>query len=307
MSQVAIRIKGLGKRYGSGAWANRGISADLEFGRFIALIGANGAGKTTLIHLIAGVLAPTEGTVELRVEGDRRLGWCSQHQVIDWFMNVMDNVVLGARLAGLSQQESRERSAEALRLVGLGEHGGKQADQLSGGQQQRLQIARALVHDPKVLLLDEPTTGLDATASDELMERLKERTRSGAVAVVSSHDLALIESHADSILFLQDGRLLTFESRETFLRRFAGEEVLEIRYEGSLSNDCLNRIRGRALRLVSVQPLEIVAPRGMPLGDWISLLDGEVRVVDIHRRIPGLREAYLALSNPSSEREGPNV
>ena len=103
-SESVVRAEAVGARYGADAWGVRGVSMDLHPGSFVALIGANGAGKTTLIHLICGVLATTEGHVDRRVQPSQ-LGWCSQHQVIDWFMSVRDNVMLGARLAGFARRD----------------------------------------------------------------------------------------------------------------------------------------------------------------------------------------------------------
>ncbi|OGQ48084.1 MAG: hypothetical protein A3H42_00915 [Deltaproteobacteria bacterium RIFCSPLOWO2_02_FULL_46_8] len=171
----------------------------------------------------------------------------------------------------------------------------KQPDQLSGGQQQRLQIARSLVSKPDFLLLDEPTTGLDPAASMDLMTILKQKTRDGALAVVSSHDLSLIETQADYILFLKEGQLLTFESISAFTKRFHGCNVVEIEYQGQLSDSSKEKLREITMTVISVNPLELLLKEDFPLSKVVDLIDGEVKIINCRRRLPGLREAYFAL------------
>jgi len=290
---VQIEINDLGKRYGDGKWALRGVSATLRAGSFVALIGANGAGKTTLIHLLCGLLDPSEGGVA--VPAGLCLGWCSQQAVIDWYLSAYDNVLLGARFAGLGAKASRELSERALAAVQLLDVAHRPVDELSGGQQQRVQIARAMVHQPDLLLLDEPTTGLDPQAAEALLETLRARAQAGAFVLVSSHDLTLLERYCDEVLLLADGQLLAFEPRADFLERFASEEIIRVAYRGALAPADLARIRARVLRVTTESPLEVVVKRGFPVMEVLSLMGG-VTVTDLERQVPGLREAYLKLA-----------
>jgi ABC-2 type transport system ATP-binding protein len=290
---MQIEINDLGKQYGNGTWGLQGINATLKAGSFVALIGANGAGKTTLIHLLCGLLNSSEGSINFPPE--LRLGWCSQNSVIDWYLSAYDNVLLGARFAGLGARESRRMCDHALKTVQLTEVAQRPVDELSGGQQQRVQIARAMVHEPDLLLLDEPTTGLDPKAAETLLQSLRERARQGAFVLVSSHDLTLLERYCDEVLLLADGQLLAFESRTNFLERFANEEILRIDYHGALSSGNLARIKALAIRLTSEHPLEIAVKRGLPLTEVLSLMDN-VTVLDVNREVPGLREAYMKLA-----------
>lgn len=301
--QWSIEVENLGKQYSNGVWGMRNFSFKLESGSLVALIGANGAGKTTFIHLLAGLLKPTEGKVTINTSRSIKKGWCSQHQAIDWFLSVENNVRLGARLSGLDHKVSHSRSLEALRTVGLDHMVKKQPDQLSGGQQQRLQIARSLVSNPDFLLLDEPTTGLDPAASMELMKMLKQKTRDGALAVVSSHDLSLIETQADYILFLKDGQLLTFESINDFAKRFHGCNVVEIEYQGQLSNATKEKLHKISMTVIGTSPLELLLKEDLTLSKVVDLIDGEVQIVNCRRRLPGLREAYFALTKTLAGKE----
>lgn len=292
-----IRAEKLAIRYGSGTWGVRDVNMELRGGDFTALIGANGAGKTSLIHALCGVLRPTEGTVRRSSIEPTEIGWCSQHQVIDWFMSVRDNVMLGARLAGIDRKRSADLTDEALRLVGLEDISAKNPDQLSGGQQQRVMIARALVHLPRLLLLDEPTVGLDPEASQGLLMELRRRADDGAAVLVSSHDLGLVENYCDQVMVMESGTIIAQEEREAFLKRFAGDEVLVLEYEGDLPEAVLSRLVEQGVEIVNERPLELLVSRGSSVGEFVLLLESNVRLVDINRRIPGMREAYMKLAS----------
>lgn len=299
MDSKCLQVQGIGKRYSNGVWGMRNISFTLRQETFVALVGANGAGKTTLIHTLAGVTIPTEGKITIDGTIVDSIGWCSQHPVIDWFMSVQDNVLLGARLAGQNWRESKRSMLEALTLVGLEQYVKRQPDQLSGGQQQRLQIARALVSHAPLLLLDEPTTGLDPLASEQLMNYVKVLTRNGCLAIVSSHDLPLVEKQADIIMFLKEGLLLACESRSQFFERFSDGEIIEVDYEGTLAEDLLQQLRAWSTYLLATNPLQMAVKQGMQLEELAALLDGSVRVIDIRRRPPQLRDAYFVLTESS--------
>ncbi len=301
----AIRTEGLGKRYDNGHWGLRDVSLELPFGSMVALLGANGAGKSTLIHLLCGALNPTEGTMAWNpaVSGTE-VGWCSQRQCVDWYLTVRDNVLLGARLARMDRATSRRKSDEILRFVELEGHSSSIADELSGGQQQRLQIARALVAEPSVLLLDEPTAGLDVEAAERLADGLKARADSGAMVLVSSHDIGLLETRSDQVLLLAESGVVAFESRNSFLQRFAGDDVLEILYEGELSAECLAAVAREVVSIVETVPLRLVIRRETPLVQLINVVESSARIQDIRRERPGLREAFLTFAQQArSSRE----
>lgn len=309
---VHIHVQELGKRYNqtaeradpqnvipsadtTAAWALRGLTLDLPFGSLIALLGANGAGKSTFIHLLCGAIEPTCGYVDSLPEGIS-IGWCSQKSSIDWYINVFQNVRMGARLAGCGRAESRILTERALELVGLTGRATNNVDELSGGQQQRVQIARALVADPDVLVLDEPTVGLDVEASDRLLGELRSRADGGALVIVSSHDLGLLETYCDRVLLLADGKLVAFESQTTFMARFGGEEILELSVASDLTGMALDRLQAGGVRVIETSPLRLGILRGTPLGVVLDLLEHDVTIIDIRRQTPDLRDAYLTFS-----------
>ncbi|HEU0164215.1 MAG TPA: ABC transporter ATP-binding protein, partial [Thermomicrobiales bacterium] len=273
-----LHVHDLGKRYhdtGSASdWALRNLTLDVPFGSLVALLGANGAGKSTLIHLLSGAIAPTTGFIG-ELSPDTTLGWCSQRSSIDWYLNVWQNVRMGARLAGHGIAASRVLTERALEIVGLTGKATANVDALSGGQQQRLQIARALVANPDILLLDEPTVGLDVESSERLLADLRRRADDGALVIVSSHDLGLLEAWCDRVLLIAEGRLIAFESHAAFMTRFGGEEVLEIAIGGDLPTAAILRLGqpGSGVRLIEATPLRLGIPRGTPLGRILALLE----------------------------------
>ncbi|MGI8484981.1 MAG: ATP-binding cassette domain-containing protein [Thermomicrobiales bacterium] len=280
---------------GSPGWALQNLTLDLPFGSLIALLGANGAGKSTFIHLLCGAIEPTTGFVGALPDGTS-IGWCSQKSSIDWFIDVFQNVRMGARLAGYDRAESRALTERALKVVGLASKANDQPDMLSGGQQQRVQIARALVAHPDILLLDEPTVGLDVEASEHLLTELRARADAGALVIVSSHDLGLLDTYCDRVLLLAEGRMVAFEPQATFMARFGGEEVLEIVLSGALGDPAIARLNAHGIRVIDTIPLRLGIPRGMPLGTVLTLLEDDVVILDIKRQTPGLRDAYLTFS-----------
>lgn len=290
-----IRTNNLGKQYTpNGDWALQDISIEFPASKFIALIGHNGAGKSTFFHLLSGILDPTEGSIEIKTHDKQpTLGWCSQFTAIDWYLSVFDNVCLGARLAGFSRKQSNIMTKRALELVGLQNLGDRNADQLSGGQQQRIQIARALLHNPQILLLDEPTTGLDPVASDALMDELTERVRNGVLVIVSSHDLSLLQNYCDLIMFVENGKLVAFESREKFLEGFAYMETIIIHYEGEIEDVQTIFVESHGFEVTAHKPLKLTVKKGTPLNEIVSLLDGKVNIINVQRQPLGLREAYV--------------
>jgi ABC-2 type transport system ATP-binding protein len=300
MTTSTLSVKTLGKSYNPATpapdWALRDISLDLPSSTLVALLGANGAGKSTFIHLLCGALIPTEGQV-VSLPGAGTIGWCSQRSCIDWYLDVYDNVHMGARLAGIGRREARDRTLQALDVVGLADLGQRRTDQISGGQLQRVQIARALVADPDLLILDEPTVGLDVEAADHVLDELQRRARAGALVIVSSHDLGLLERYCDHVVLLDAGRLVTSEPGDRFMDRFAAEDLVDLT-TGQLpsSGNWLTALHDVGIRVVSEDPLRLALPRGTPLGPVLSLLEQYVSVTDVQRTRPGLREAYLGFA-----------
>ena len=199
-STPILRVRGLGKRYAA-RWVLRGLDLDLGAGELVALLGESGAGKSTLLNLIAGLEAPDEGEISLAgtpmhaLDADasarvRRLhlGFVFQAFHLIAHLSVAHNVAIPLLLNGVDQAEALRRAAELLERLGLGGRGASPPAELSGGEQQRVALARALVHQPAVLLADEPTGNLDPATADVALGLLAEQVRErGAALLMVTH------------------------------------------------------------------------------------------------------------------------
>ncbi len=211
-SEPAVRAEGLWRAYGD-SWALRGVGLELPRGEDLALIGANGAGKSTLLRMLAGLLRPTEGRLEvlgceLPKESWRlrtRLGYLGHQSLLYRDLTAAENLRYGARLFGLPGDGS-ERIAALLRTVGLEHRAGSRVAEMSAGMAQRLAICRTVLHEPEILLLDEPVAHLDpagAATVESLIGPASGRTR-----IVVTHDVASARSGAGRILALRrDGEV----------------------------------------------------------------------------------------------------
>ena len=210
-----IESVGLTKRYGA-VTAIDNLSISIEPG-VIGLVGANGAGKSTLIKTLLGLLAPTSGTAsvlghDVRSDGiaiRELVGYMPEHDCLPLDMNATEFVAHMAQVSGLPRGAARERTAETLRHVGLFEERYREMRGYSTGMKQRVKLAQALVHDPRLMLLDEPTNGLDPEGRDEMLALVKRVGQEfGISIVICSHLLGEIERVADSLVVIDGGRLV---------------------------------------------------------------------------------------------------
>jgi len=229
-----ISTRALTKRYPGGVTALDGLSVELEPG-VIGLVGANGAGKSTLIKILLGLLPPSEGearvldldTATQGAEIRERVGYMPEHDCLPPDVSATEFVAHMARVSGLPSGAARERTADVLRHVGLYEERYRPIGGYSTGMKQRVKLAQALVHDPKVLFLDEPTNGLDPAGRDEMLA-LIERIGSefGIAVIVASHLLGEIERVAGWLVAIDAGRLLRTATLSSFTER-TGQLLIE--------------------------------------------------------------------------------
>ena len=225
-TETALRAESLVKEYGARR-ALQGVSFDAAPGELIAVIGPNGAGKTTLLQILAGALDATSGTVSL----DRReVGWVPQQPAIYSKLSVSENLRLFARLEKVADVDATVD--RMLDQTGLRDRAGDPVGTLSGGNQQRVNIAVGLLGDPRLLLLDEPSSSLDPRQRERLWEFVATLAREDSTTVVyTTHNVAEAERHADRLLVLADGELL-FTGTPAELEQATGEhEALD--FEGA--------------------------------------------------------------------------
>jgi lipooligosaccharide transport system ATP-binding protein len=212
-----------------------GVSFDVGPGECFGLLGPNGAGKSTTMKCVTGFFEPTEGRVEIEgidVQRDPKrarqsLGVCSQDDSLDTDFTVLDQMVQFASFFGVSRREAEARSHELLERFQLSNKSGELVEALSGGMRRRLQVARALVNRPRVLVLDEPTTGLDPEARRALWDILAEQRRSGLAILLSTHYMEEAERLCDRVAIIHRGRILQCDAPERLIAREIGEGPIE--------------------------------------------------------------------------------
>ncbi|MBR0428982.1 MAG: ABC transporter ATP-binding protein [Lachnospiraceae bacterium] len=212
----------------------------------VAIVGRNGAGKSTLFNMLMGITLPQGGTIECdEIDSYHDIGVCIQKQAIDWYLSVEDNVLMGGYLTGMNWRDAHNATVKVLELMDLTQYKSSAPDKLSGGQQQRLQVARALVNNPRIIMLDEPTAGMDYIYSKRLFDYLKERKNAGAIIFVSSHDLSMLEDYCDKLLFLEDGKQIYYGDMNEFLIAGNIKKAVHIDYSGALDDSVLENLKAK--------------------------------------------------------------
>ena len=215
--------------------AVRGIGFEIGAGECFGLLGPNGAGKSTTIHCIAGLYPPTGGRVTIGgfdVHADpkrarRSLGICAQDETLDSDFRALDQLVRYATFFRIPVEEGRRRAGELLERFGLSDKADEQVESLSGGMKRRLQVARALISKPKVLVLDEPTTGLDPEVRRTLWEILMEERTQGTAILLCTHYMEEAERLCDRVGIIDGGRLLDVASPHDLIGRHRGTEEVQ--------------------------------------------------------------------------------
>jgi lipooligosaccharide transport system ATP-binding protein len=233
---AVISARGLVKRFGD-VTAVDGVDFDIRRGEVFGVLGPNGAGKSTTMRMLGAVSPPTAGT--LRVFGldtatdgvaiRRRLGVCHQSDSLDPEVTVRENLITYARYFGISRARARRRATELLDFVQLGDRADGKVDPLSGGMRRRLAVARTLVNDPEVVLLDEPTTGLDPQARHLVWERLDALRRGGVTLVLTTHYMEEAEQLCDRLVVMDHGRIVAEGAPMSLIEEHITREVVELR------------------------------------------------------------------------------
>src|SRR5579884_133093 len=213
-----------------------GVSFEIEAGEVFGLLGPNGAGKTTTVGVLTTRVRPTGGRASIDgvdVVADpvgvrRQLAVVPQRSNLDRAISIRDNLIFHAAYHGVPSRLREARADELLEQFGLAERSSSKPDFFSGGQSQRVMIARALMHRPKVLFLDEPTTGLDPAARLFVWDRLRELQGAGVTLLLTTHDMHEAAALADRVGIMDHGKLLALDTPEALMRSLAGETTLEL-------------------------------------------------------------------------------
>ncbi|TFE01421.1 ABC transporter ATP-binding protein [Jeotgalibacillus salarius] len=222
-----ITVNELTKTYGSVTAVDQ-LSFSLKPGRTTALVGPNGAGKTTALHMISGLSSPTKGSIQFDHQpADPReyIGFLPQYPSFYSWMTAKEYLVLAGRLGKKSKQETVIKADELLERVGLSAHAGKKIGGFSGGMKQRLGIAQALIHSPKILLLDEPVSALDPAGRKEVMTLLKELKKEMTI-LYSTHVLHDAQVLCDDVLMMNQGKKVLFDSIDRVYLQYERPEMV---------------------------------------------------------------------------------
>ncbi|SEN73848.1 ATP-binding cassette domain-containing protein [Cryobacterium sp. TMT1-3] len=264
MPDPVIVSQNLVKRYQDFV-AVDGISFEVAPGESFGLLGPNGAGKSTTMRMIGAVSTRTGG--ELRVLGldpneygpeiRSQLGVVPQENNLDLELKVRENLLVYGRYFGLPRARVARRADELLEFAQLADKATHKVDDLSGGMKRRLTIARALINDPRLLLLDEPTTGLDPQARHILWDRLFRLKEQGTTLLVTTHYMDEAEQLCDRLVVVDQGRIMAEGSPADLIRRYSSREVLEVRFGSTQNAEVAERIQGSGER-VEVLPDRIL-------------------------------------------------
>ena len=255
-STPLIHARGLTKRFGTFT-AVHGIDFDVAPGESFGFLGPNGAGKTSTMRMIACVSPVSDGTLRIldldpAADGPAiraRLGVVPQQDTLDTELSVRDNLVIYGRYFGLSRAQARERANGLLEFAQLAERANDKVEPLSGGMKRRLTIARALINEPSILLLDEPTTGLDPQARHLLWERLYRLKQQGVTLVLTTHYMDEAEQLCDRLVVMDKARIVAEGSPRSLIERYATREVTELRFPVGVQATLEGRLDGLGERI----------------------------------------------------------
>jgi lipooligosaccharide transport system ATP-binding protein len=272
--------RGLVKRFGE-LTAVDGIDVEVRAGEAFGFLGPNGAGKSSTMRMIGCVSPPSGG--ELRILGmdpvrqgpliRARLGVCPQQDSLDPELTVVENLVVYARYFGIPWKVARQRAAELLSFVQLSERAKDKVEPLSGGMKRRLTIARALVNEPDIVLLDEPTTGLDPQARHLVWERLFRLKQRGVTLVLTTHYMDEAEQLCDRLVVMDHGKIVAEGSPRELIELHSTREVVELRFGDDPLESFVDKLEGLGERI------ELLPDRILLYAD-----DGDEAAAAVHQR-----------------------
>ncbi|MEU4333765.1 ABC transporter ATP-binding protein [Micromonospora lupini] len=297
-----IQARGLVKRFGDFT-AVDGIDVEVRSGEAFGFLGPNGAGKSSTMRMVGCISPPSGG--ELRIldldpvrDGPAiraRLGVCPQMDNLDPELTVRENLTVYARYFGIPRRVARERAAELLDFVQLTERADSKVEPLSGGMKRRLTIARALVNDPEIVLLDEPTTGLDPQARHLVWERLFRLKQQGVTLVLTTHYMDEAEQLCDRLVVMDGGRIVAEGSPRALIEEHSTREVVELRFAAESQEPFAGKLDGLGER-VEVLPDRVLlyVPDGDAAVAEVTALG--LNPANVLVRRSGLEDVFLHLT-----------
>ncbi len=297
----ALAVQGLIKTYKNGVQALKGIDLEVQEGDFFAMLGPNGAGKTTLIGIVTSLVNKSAGKVsvfghDIDTELDRAkscIGIVPQEINFNMFESPETIVVNQAGFYGVERGLARERAEKYLRQLQLWEKRKSMARSLSGGMKRRLMIARALMHEPRLLILDEPTAGVDIEIRRSMWDFLRQINEQGTTIILTTHYLEEAESLCRNIAIIDGGRIIERDSMSNLLRKLQTESFL-LALRNPLA--AAPRLEDTAVKLVDAHTLEIEISKEQSLNEIFARLSAQgVDVISMRNKVNRLEEMFMRL------------
>ena len=298
----ALSIKDLSKKYKSGVEALKSVSFDVQEGDFFALLGPNGAGKTTAIGIITSLVNKSSGSIEVfghdldkeLAKAKSCIGVVPQEVNLNLFDYNFNILVNQAGFYGIPRSEGKKRAEQYLKQMQLWEKRKTNARSLSGGMKRRLMVARALVNRPKLLLLDEPTAGVDIETRRMMWDFLRDLNANGTTIILTTHYLEEAEQLCNKVAIIDEGKIIENDSMQNVLKKLK-TEVFILNTEKPL--DKAPEIDGYATALKSPQEIEITVSQDQGVNDAFSTLQASgVKVLSMRNKNSRLEELFLDLT-----------
>lgn len=305
-----IEAVGLGKDFGS-VTAVRDVTLTIAEGEVVVLLGPNGAGKTTTVRMLAAILRPTWGravvagydVAEDAVEVRKRVGLLTEFPGLYERMSILDYLAFFGQLHGLSPASCRARSEELLRRFGLWESHRMRLGEFSKGMRQKVALVRALLHDPPVLLLDEPTSAMDPSSARMVRDCIRELQAGGHTLLICTHNLAEAEELADRIAVIRQGRIIALDTPQGLRRQLLGPPLMEVRWNGS--GDNFAKMLGGLVEIAAQGPgwARFFSPQPEQINPQVlrCLMAAGAEVVTLGEVPRSLEEVYLHLVEAGKE------
>ena len=304
--RAALEIKNCKKTYKNGTPAINNISLSINEGDFFALLGPNGAGKTTLIGIIASLITPNSGSIKIFGEDlntnpwfvKQKLGIMPQEVNFNIFQNSIQILENNAGLYGISAKEAKPEISKLLKRLNLWDKRYKTVRSLSGGYKRMLMLARALVHKPKLLLLDEPTAGVDVETRSETWDFIKEINENGTTVILTTHYLEEAESLCNQVAIINQGKMLQNSSMNELLQTLESESfILYLDKPIDIKPD----LKNIDSKLLSATELEITIDKNVNISEAIILLAQQnITISSIKNKRNRLEELFIKLTQDNS-------
>ena len=304
MENPILVVENIVKKYG-GKTVLKGISFKVYEGMIYGLLGPNGAGKTTLLNIIAGIINPTDGKVYVNGRDPRDpkvrkyIGYCPQEPAVYEELTGIENMMFYARLYGQNERDAKKKIKELLEKVGLYEHRNKKVAKYSGGMKKRLSLAITLLLDPLLLILDEPTTGMDPGMRRDVWEIIKELRDAGKAIVLATHYMDEADILSDKVAIINEGEIIAEDSPEELKLKYGPKSVIKLELYEPLPEDVfreLMRLYGKVYRENNTIKIHVQNPDEIVPNIVATLYRYGVSLTALRVVKPTLEDVFLRLT-----------